>query len=80
MVIMDYQTKLASAIWIVVMLIAILLLTGCSGVSVSGNCCGSSNIKIEKTWVLPTPTTYEEERTVEDKYPVLGVIVENLAK
>ena len=77
---MDYQTKLASAIWIVVMLIAFLVLTGCNGVSVSGNCCGSKNVHIQKTWVLPTPTTYEEERTVEDKYLVLEVIVENLAK
>ena len=77
---MDQQTKLASAIWIIVMLSALLILTGCSGVSVSGNCCGSTNVQVQKTWILPTPTTYEEERTVEDKYPVLKVIVENLAK
>ena len=77
---MDQQTKLASIIWINVVVSAFFILTGCSGMAVSGNCCSSSNIKIEKTWVLPTPTTYEEERIVEDKYPVLEVIVENLAK
>lgn len=77
---MDHQTKLASAIWVIVMVSAFLILTGCSGLSVSGSCCSINNLTVEKTWVLPTPTTYEEEKNVEDKYPIIPVIVENLAK
>jgi|TARA_B100001094_G_scaffold123984_1_gene119815 hypothetical protein len=77
---MDHQTKLASAIWIIVMVSAFLILTGCSGLSVSGGCCSLNNISVQKTWVLPTPTTYEEEKNVQDKYPIIPVIVENLAK
>jgi hypothetical protein len=77
---MGHQTKLASIIWIIVMVLAFLVVTGCSGLKVSGGCCSINNLTVEKTWVLPTPTTYEEERTVEDKYPIIPIIVENLAK
>ena len=69
--------------WLVIIILVLLLLTACSGtkVSISGNSFNDMpDISIQKTFVMPKAITTEEERTVEDNYPVLPVIVENLDK
>ena len=69
--------------WLVIIILVLLLLTACSGtkVSISGNSFNDMpDISIKKTFIMPKPITYEEERTVEDSYPVLPVVVENLDK
>ena len=68
--------------WLVIIILVLLLLTACgtTNITVSGNSLSNPNISIKKTFIMPKPTTYDEERTVEDNYPVLPVIVENLDK
>ena len=38
------------------------------------------DISIKKTFIMPKPITYDEERTVENNYPVIPVEQENLDK
>jgi len=70
-------------IYIVLIAFALILLVGCKGTSVgiSGNSFNDMpDISIKKTFIMPKPITFEEERTVEDSYPILPVVVENLDK
>ncbi len=74
--------KTMKIFWLGITLLVLLLLTACgtTNITVSGNSLSKPNISIKKTFVMPQAITTEEERTVEDNYPVLPVIVENLDK
>ena len=70
-------------IYIILIVFALILLVGCKGtsVSISGNSFNDMpDISIKKTFIMPKPITYDEERTVENNYPVIPVEQENLDK
>ena len=70
-------------IYIGLIVFALILLVGCNGtkVNISGNSFNDMpDISIQKTFIMPKATTHEEERIVEDNYPIIPVEQENLDK